>query len=435
MTATPPVWPFHPERDRLIAEVHARPWTPLEAPGFAARIVTLSGEGGEAADRAHMASLCRTFGAPEPDPGARWCVLDAGEWKLRWERHTEVSTWTFLRPGGAAEPARFEATALDFVPDDWRSAMPGKVLAAAHVALVKDEPVEFPFDAKDLVAADIVDGAAAVYTDFRAGPDAFTRFILVQKREGAALAGRILQQLLEIETYRLLALFALPLALETAKMLTRMEGEIDLAASHIADASGVEADRSLVNRLAALAGEAEKSAGKTNFRFAAAVAYHGLVLERIASWREKPLDGRPTVGEFMERRVAPAMRTCESVGARQRNVIERIARTVQMLSTRVNVASEILNVELLASMDRRSKQQLRIQMTVEGLSIVAISYYALGILKIMLEALAKVAPVMNASVLTGVSAPIVVFLVWRFLRRIRAHVLNPPPPAGQPPAG
>ncbi|MBC7769227.1 MAG: DUF3422 domain-containing protein [Phycisphaerales bacterium] len=425
-------WRFHPERDRLIAEAHARPWTPLEAPGLVARIVTLSGEGGVEADRAHMATLCQKFGAPEPVADARWCVLDAGGWILRWERHTEVSTWTVFRPETEIDPALFGATALDVVPGAWRAAMPGQVLAAAHVAVVREAPDRLPFVSDDVVAAEIAGGAAAVFTDFRVGPDAFTRFVLVQRRDGAALTGRILQQLLEIETYRLLALLALPLALETARTLTRIEGAIDSAASHVANSAGVEADRTLVNRLAALAGEAEGLAGQTSFRFAAAHAYHGLVLERIASWHEQPLAGRPTIGEFMERRLAPAMRTCVSVGERQRNVIERIARTVQMLSTRVEVASEIVNVELLASMDRRSQQQLRIQLTVEGLSIVAISYYALGILVFMLEAVAELIPGVSPTVLTGLAAPLVVFLVWRFLRRIRRFIDAPPPPTLPP---
>jgi uncharacterized membrane-anchored protein len=275
-----------------------------------------------------------------------------------------------------------------------------------------------------VVAARLSSAPVRVYGDFRAGPDSFTRFVLVSDGSSESAIGRTLQQLFEIETYRLLALYAFPLALDTARTLKELEAEIDAAAAHVMDESGVESDRSLLTRLAALAGEAERIAGQTSFRFAAARAYYGLVEERIANWGEQPIEGRPSLGEFMERRLAPAMRTCLSVEQRQRNVIERIARTVQVLNTRVEVASEMVNVELLASMDRRSQLQLRLQQTVEGLSIVAVSYYALALLKLVFDGLAEIAPALNPTLATAVAAPVVLLLVWRFLRRVRTRLIE-----------
>lgn len=416
---------FHDARDRLLAEAHARPSTPLNAPGLASRIVTLSGETGAEDDRAHMAALCRKLGMAEPGESARWCMLNAGAWSLRWERHTEASTWTVFRPGVEPDLANFSVTALDALPRDWLSGLPGEVLVAAHTAIVGATPARLPFAAEEIVAAQIAAGPVSVYSDFRAGPDAFTRFVLVAGGADDVTVGRVLQQLFEIESYRLMALLAFPLALETASALKGLEGEVDLAAAHVVNESGVESDRTLLNRLAALAGEAERLAGQTNFRFAAARAYYGLVGERIANWQETPVDVRPTLGEFMERRLAPAMRTCASVAERQRGVIERIARTVQILNTRVEVASEMVNVDLLASMDRRSKQQLRLQQTVEGLSIVAVSYYALALLKIFFDGVAKFAPALNAAIATAVLAPLVIFVVWRFLDRVKSQFADP----------
>lgn len=415
-------WRFHPERDRLLAEAHARPSTPVEAPLLASRIATMSGEGGAEADRAHMALLCRKIGATEPGPGARWCVVDGGRWTLRWERHTEVSTWTVFYPVADANPETFATTALGVVAQDWLSALPGEVLAAAHVAIVRSPPAELPFADAEIIAATVGAGDIDVFTDFRPGPDAFTRFVVVQRGEGAANAGRLLQQLFEIETYRLLALLAFPLAGAASGPLAKLEADAAAAAEHVAEEGGVDADRALLSRLAALAGEAEALAGGTSFRFAAARAYHGLVQERIGQLHERAIEGRPTIAEFMERRLAPAMRTCNAVAERQRDVIERIARTTQMLNTRVEVAAEATNVGLLASMDRRAQQQLRLQQTVEGLSVAAIAYYALGLLKFGIEALAEVLPGLNATVATGVAAPLVIVGVWYVLKRVRAHL-------------
>ncbi|MDX2234019.1 MAG: DUF3422 domain-containing protein [Hyphomonadaceae bacterium] len=419
-------WRFHPERDRLLAEAHARPSTPVSAPLLATRIATMSGEGGGEVDRAHMAALCRKIGAAEPGPGARWCVLDGGRWSLRWERHTEVSTWTVFRPGAEAENAGFTATALDIVPQDWLASLPGEVLAAAHVSIVSADRPALPFTDAETIATRVANGEIDVFTDFRAGPDSFTRFVMIQRGAAAATAGRILQQLFEIETYRLLALLAFPLAGSTSVHLAKLEADAAAAAAHVAEEGGVDADRALLSRLAALAGEAETLVGATGFRFAAARAYHGLVQERIGQLHETAIEGRPTIAEFMERRLAPAMRTCNAVAERQRDVIERIARTTQMLNTRVEVAAEATNVGLLASMDRRAQQQLRLQQTVEGLSVAAIAYYALGLLKFVIEAMAEVFPGINPILATGLAAPLVIFGVWHVLKRIRAHLAGGP---------
>ncbi|MDP3491851.1 MAG: DUF3422 domain-containing protein [Hyphomonadaceae bacterium] len=424
MTASDLKLRFHADRDRLLAEAHARPSTPLAAPALATRIVSMSGEAGIESDRRHMAALCRKLAAPEPGEGARWCLLEAGAWSLRWERHTEASTWTVFRPGVQPDVENFGVTALDLLPRDWLAELPGEILVAAHAAIVAERPPHFPFAPDELVAARIGAGPIQVFSDFRAGPDSFTRFVMVAGEAGGAVVGRTLQQLFEVETYRLMALLTYPLALQNAAVLTKLEADIDSAAAQVVNENGVESDRSLVNTLAALAGQAERLAGQTNFRVAASRAYYGLVGARIASWNEQAVDGRPTLGEFMERRLAPAMRTCVSVAERQQGAIERIARTVQILNTRVEVASEIVNVNLLASMDRRSELQLRLQETVEGLSIVAVSYYALSLLKVGFDGLSEVAPWLNPTIATAIAVPVVLYVVWRFLRRVRKNVLS-----------
>ncbi len=422
--AQAPLFHFHGQRDQLLAEAHARPSTPAAAPLLAARIATFSGETGAAADRAHMAALCRKLGGSVPGPDARWCMVDGGLWRLRWERHSEVSTWTVFRPVAPGEAGAFTATALDVVPHDWLAALPGEILAAAHVALVQEPPTATVFTESDLVASEVAGGAVQVFTDFRAGPDGFTRFVVVQEAGGPVLAGRILQQLFEIETYRLLALLAFPVATGVAAQLSEMEAEAAEAATQVAQAGGVDADRDLLARLATLAGRAEALAASTGFRFAASHAYYGIVQERIVQLNERALGGRPAIRDFMERRLAPAMRTAAAAADRQRDVIARIARTTQMLAARVDIASEATSASLLKSMDRRAQLQLRLQETVEGLSAAAISYYALGLFKYVVEGVSRLRPGVDPTLATGVAAPVIIGLVWLFLRRLRAGILR-----------
>jgi uncharacterized membrane-anchored protein len=413
---------FHSERNRLLAEAHARPSTPLPCPTLATRIAALSRDTGPERDREHMVALCRRLGVAEPGAGARWSVLDAGSWQLRWEQHTEVSTWTFYRQIADDYIPSIEETALDFAPTDWLSQLPGDVLVAAHITLLRSMPANHS-SSEGEIAVGVAGGAARVLTDFRPGPDTFIRMQVIQPIPEAGLAGRIVQQLFEIETYRLLALLAFPLAGKVAAEISRLEQAASDAAIQVSDDAGIEADRALLNRLARVAGEAQALAGRTSFRFSAARAYYGLVQERIQQLHETREEGQLTIGEFMERRLAPAMRTCAAVAERLQQVIEHISKTSQLINTRVDVAAEVTNANLLASMDRRARLQLRLQQTVEGLSVAAISYYALGLLGYMFKAGSAWRPGFSPELATGVAAPFVFVLVWLALRRMRAKML------------
>lgn len=415
-------WRDHPLRARLLAEAHARPPAPLDTPMLATRLATLGAEASAGRDRAHMAALCAQLGHAPPAEAASWCALDAGDWQMRWERHTEFSTWTFFTPPRST--ALLSEAALDRAPRDWLTALPGDVLVATALdvrprAALGDPLARLPHDT---VGARVADGAATVYTDFRAGPDGFTRVLLLTESDDPALNGRLVQSLLEIETYRLTALLAFPLAGEAGAEVGRIEREAAALAGELSGGSEPEKDRALLGRLAALAGEAEALSARTAFRFGAGRAYHEIVRERVAGLREERVATLLTLGNFMERRLAPAMRTCDSVAEREHAVIERIARTGELLNTRVQVAAEGASVALLASMDRRAKAQLRLQRTVEGLSVAAISYYAVGLLLYPLKALEKTRYGFDATLAAGLLAPLVVLVIWFLLSRLKASL-------------
>jgi uncharacterized membrane-anchored protein len=414
-----PGWRWRPERDALLAEAHARPYTPLAAPALVDRIASVSGEGGAGDDRAHMAALCRKLGQPEPGPDAKWCVLDAGTWRLRWERHTEFSTWTFFRP--VARSALFTARALDLAPQDWLAGFPGEVLVAVRLEVRPAQDRERVADAFETgaIGALLADGAIEAATDFRPDALGFTRFLVLDAVDDPWVVGRLTQTLLEIETYRLMAMLAFPLAGEVGVELTRIERSAADLAGQMGREADPDHDRLLLERLAGLAVETEGLIGRTSFRFGAAAAYHELIRDRIERLRESRVEGRPTLGEFMQRRLDPAMRTCRAVADRQRAAIDRIARMAGLLDTRVQVAAEATNAQLLASMDRRAAAQLRLQQTVEGLSTAAISYYALGLLAYPLQSLERAWGGFDAGLAIGVLAPFVVLGVWALLNRWR----------------
>jgi uncharacterized membrane-anchored protein len=412
---------FHPARERLLAEAHARPSTPLEAPMVAVRFANISGQDGVDADRAHMASLCALLHVEAPPPGARWWALEAPDYSLRWERHTEFSSWTIF----AAQPAAADRRAPhERLPHDWLTRFPGDILVATTIELRRDAKSQSAPSSSDgvMIGAAVLENAARVFTDFRSDDAGMTRFRLLVRTGDAALTGRLVLILLEIETYRMMALLAFPLAGETAQRLRGIEEEAGVLASRLAEEAGVDDDRALLTRLVALSGEAEALTAATGFRFNAASAYHDLVRDRVASLREEQIDGLQTIGEFMERRLAPAMRTCNTVAAREQAVIARIARAGQMLNTRIEVAAEASSAALLASMNSRADMALRLQRTVEGLSVAAISYYSLALLAYPVKGLEHVWHGLDTVIILGLLAPIVAILVWLGLHRIRKRI-------------
>jgi uncharacterized membrane-anchored protein len=409
---------FHPLRDRLLAEVHARPSTPITAPMLVTRLAALSGVDGGEEDRRHMAALCERLGQSGPREGMRWWALDAGDWQLRWERHSEFSSWTFLSPPG--EQAH---SAAGQAPADWIDAIPGPVLAFTTLRLRRGHHGHSPpAERHDVIGARLMDGAATLLTDLKADLAGMTRFEVVLHEDDPVLAGRLALMLLEIETYRLMALLAFPVAGEAAAQVAEIEAEAGALAARIADDMGVEDDRALLTRLVALSGRVEALSASTNFRFGAGQAYHEIVRDRIEGLRETPIPGLQTVGAFMERRLAPAMRTCLSVSAREAALIDRLARAGQMLNTRVELVTQKINADLLASMDRRASAQLKLQRTVEGLSVAAIAYYVVSLLGYVLKGAGG--PFASPAAL-ALATPVVLALIWLSMRRFRRSLDQP----------
>ena len=442
------VGPIHPLRthslrDRLVNEVHARPTMPLEAPQSASHLAVITGEQAASEIHDHLVLLCERHGAVPPTAGADYFTADLGTLQLRWERHTEFVTYTFFRRGGGEDP--FAEPPIEAVPRDWLATLPGEMLVALHVALINRPPgmsdtetalpVTRLFAQDSLIGSRLAGGIATGFTDCHIHADGFGRILVLMNDEKGAInpqqTGRMVQRLLEIETYRTMALLGLPHAREAAPLLAEAEhrlGEITTAlASNSPAAGGIngKTDRALLDRLAGVSAQVERLSSQTSYRFSAASAYAALVSRRIRELREERLSGLQTYGEFMERQLQPAIRTCESVAARQDMLARRLARACQLLRARIEVTLQEQNRGLLQSMDQRAHVQLRLQETVEGLSVVAISYYAIALIGHVIDALAGASgrPWLG-EVGAGVAVPIVVAIVWIGIRRIR-HRLRP----------
>jgi uncharacterized membrane-anchored protein len=406
----------HPWRRALSDELHARPYEALSAPVRASHLAMLSSEETAVLDRAHVAELCRRYGALPPPEEARHTVLDAGAFRLKWERHTEFSTYTFFREADYADP--FPAPPIELVPQDWLAGLPGQRLVAVHAALEpsahKDRPIDELyrlFGTDNIAGSRMSGGAGEAYSDFRMGEDGFGRILMRDRSLKPRQAGRLVQRLLEIETYRMMALLALPLAREVGPKVTTIDHALAKIAAAIAGLESFEDERALLKQLTELSTRVEEISASTTYRFGAARAYYELVESRIDELRESRIEGLQTIKEFMDRRLAPAMSTCEATATRLEGAAARVSRAADLLSTRVDLELEGQNQELLQSMNRRAKQQLRLQQAVEGLSVTAISYYLVGLVGYVARAAAHFGAPINPEIVQGASIVPVVLLV------------------------
>jgi uncharacterized membrane-anchored protein len=342
---------------------------------------------------------------------------------LKWESHTEFVTYSAFTPGLSARA--FDPIEAEVFPSEWIADAPGKRLTSILIRVEtlpegEDELVarlDDWFVAESLAVARVVDGAAVIAGDFRIDPAGHMRFaVFVQPGTGGRRVGRIVQRLCEIETYRAMSMLGLMRSRQLTAQLNALDPRLAALVGALDDTEP-SPDAALHNLLA-ISAELESLAVKFSFRFGATAAYEAILNQRVQVLREERVAGRQTFGEFMMRRYDPAMRTVKSAEKRLKEMAERAERAAELLRTRVDVERSAQNQKLLESMDRRADLALRLQHTVEGLSVVAISYYAVSLVAYLAAPFGKRLGLTKEELTAALVLP-VVGAVWFMVRRIR----------------
>ena len=417
----------HPLRYDLVNELHARPFPSLTVPGHATYIAIKepveAANRDRARDRSHLLSLLARHGATHPQPEATHYSGPIGRYDLKWESHTEFVTYSAFGKGVSARP--FDPQEAEVFPQAWLADAPGKRLVSLLIRVEVIPETEAELDARlddwfvgeSMAVARVVDDSAIIAGDFRIDPAGHMRFaVFVRPGTGERRVGRIVQRICEIETYRSMSMLALSQAREVSARLNALDPLLSALISGL-DRFEIPAE-AVLHDLLRISAELESLAVQFSFRFGATEAYEAIVTQRISVLREARLNGRQTFAEFMMRRYDPAMRTVKSTDARLRGMAHRAQRAAELLRTSVDVERSAQNQKLLESMDRRADLQLRLQQTVEGLSVVAISYYAVNLLAYLTYPLAN-AFALGKGTTTAVLTPLVVLGVWAMVRRIR----------------
>lgn len=416
-------------RIKLHNELHARPHELLKMPMQVSQLALLSDSRLVVDELKLIAQLCDRYSVSPPAADARHFSAEFGSFHFTWERHTEFSMYTFFVSMPFDTP--FAEPAIKHVAKEWLESLPGEVIAATHLAIEgKDRPhrsleeLSILFASNTVIGAKVAAGSAVVWTDNTIHPDGFARILVHDVDLRRRQAGRLVQRLLEIETYRMMALIPVTIARNYLPELARFDQQLAELTTNNCGLQSHASEQQLLDKLTRLAAEIESIAATTNQRFNASAAYYKIVKMRITELREQRIQGLQMFHEFMEQRLSPAMATCDSVNSNLELLSTRVARASALLRTRVDITLEGQTRDLLASMDKRAKLQLRMQETVEGLSVVVLSYYLLGMTGYALKAIKTLGVPINVEIATGIAIPIVLGAVFVAVRRLRRRAAN-----------
>lgn len=418
----------HPKRRELNDEVHARPPDSLPTPcavTYVARLPRRDPDTGVGKDL--LGDLLQRFGLDRPDRSTNHFTTALGDDQLRWERHTEYNRYTFVASGHSrGDDGKLREPTI---PVDWLQQMQGEVFVGVRAKIIGPGDLDTPledlsaryFNGRTLIGSRVADDNAIALTDLWIHEDGFSRILLINESMSMVQTGRVLQRLFEIETYRMMTLLALPVARELSPVLDEDEQELFAIGQALVDAESHH-EQEWLDRLTRLSASSQSRHQRNNYRFAAADAYYEIVLQRIYELRENRIAGVQTFEEFTTRRLTPAVKTYRAVSQRQQSILEQMARATKLLSTRIDVARQQQNQSLLASMNRRAKAQLRLQATVEGLSVAAVTYYVVGLVGILAKGVQSMGVPLDLPMVTAVSIPIVAGVAFMGIRQLRKKI-------------
>lgn len=418
----------HRLRAAVLGEVHARPFTPIDTPRRILHFAFDTAGPAAAADRAALAAFCEQRAIEPLKGGAKHHRLKLGGATLRWEQHSEFTTYTWELPSEGAAP--FHPSAASLAGPMSSLPQPGPLVVALDLDLLADRVdlkvagIERLFVRASLAVAETADGDALFATDFQADPSGFVRILVLDRGLGPERAGALVQRIIELETYRTFALLGLPEAQRLAPSINRVERRLAEVTDEMRRSEGLVDNHRLLGELTELAAELEAGAAASLFRFGASRAYNDIVQLRLATVGERKVDGLPTWSSFLARRMAPALRTCVATEERQTNLSEKLARAANLLRKRVDVELEQQNRDLLKSMNERTRLQLRLQTTVEGLSVAAVSYYEVGLFGYLVKGLHEEGIAIEPSLATAAFVPAAVVAIWWTMRRIRRRQIK-----------
>ncbi|GGK59033.1 DUF3422 family protein [Amphritea balenae] len=424
----------HERFSESYADLHTRPFpigdTPLRVSHIAFfhsnEAVTDSDVSGSDAELIHLQALCKRYSVNPPKLGESCFYQNFGEFEVRWERHTEFSSYSFMVYGVDSSP--FAHPPISLIPSDWLQQVPGEVISAVHIDAMESgtlpdrETLRQYFEGQRLLASELRDGAATIWSALRLHTDGFNRILLLNNSMNECQSGRVVRALLELEAYRNMMLLAFPEAQRVSAQVSDMEAQLARLVRQISGRRDSAEEQQQLAELSDMAAAIAELIAASRYRFDAGRAYYQMVQSRLDELEEREINELQTLSAFIDRRLSPALRTVDAAKRRLDDLAGRVDRATDFLRTRIDMAIEAQNQALLQSMDRRAQMQFSLQQTVEGLSVVVITYYVLALCGYLLDAADTFNLGFSSARTIAIMLPVVLLSVWILSRRLRKRI-------------
>ena len=425
---------IHPERKQLSDELHARPFHDFDGAGRFIRYIFLFENSDQDIVR-HINDWLTAQGCLPIETSEKFRRETFKNYIFRIERHTEFVTIGFIMKGEAVRnglaKGAFDKAGWSVLPFDVIDAVPASLFHAIWLEIGARAPtnldslkVHSMLNSQAEASSQISDGAGQLHCSFDIDQNQFSRGIVFHDKISPARMGRMVLRIIEMETYRMLALLGLPVARKYLPILLQIEQKLTELTRQLTEQISDEDTevQALLPALSQLAAQVEEISANTSYRLSATKAYHDIFLARLEGLSLTPLEGHQGIYGFLERRMMPAMQTCFAFGERVQTLSQRIERTGSLLRTQTETTIQRQNRDLLSSMDRRAQAQLRLQQTVEGLSVIAGTYYGVGLVGILIAGFNLQPPLDDIGLVKAFSVPFVAVVIWFFINRVSRSV-------------
>ena len=427
-------------RQSLSEELHARAFYDFDGAGRFIRFVYLVGND-DSAVLNYVNDYLRSRALSPVQAAEKFYRIELDGFALRVERHTEFLTISFVEKGlkvqtGISKDA-FREESLPHMPFAWARNAPAALFHAIWVEVGGQPPTKLEqsdmlqvLDSRAVASNNFSDAAAQVHFAFDIDSAGYSRVVVFNKSIEAIRMGRIVQRIVEVETYRLLSLLGLATVKAYSTRLTDIEevlnGLTNDLAKEIKKPDGQV--QQLLTVLSSQAADVEDIYSRTSYRLSATKAYLGILTGRLERMQLTRLSGFQGVRGFLDRRMTPAMDSCTAFSERLASLSQRINRAGALLRTQTELVIQRQNRDLLQSMDQRAKHQLRLQQTVERLSIAAVTYYGVGLVGYIAVSLPIDQWGLSLSYIKAGAVPIIALAVWMAIRKVKETVATVAPP-------
>ena len=429
-------------------ELHARPYIKLGNNLRTFHFAYLIKENDENQSWYYLDKFLRKINFQKlPKEASKYWVAEGKDLIIRYECHTEFISLTLIYPNKIDsiknhKPKLFEENFLNVLPIEFLKNFPGHHFLSTWIEMVPSNFYFKPIDIEEFfyhdnfAGSNVAEDGANVFMSFKSDrtdflESGFRRVFIQNKNLRTRRTGRLLQRIVELETYQVLSLLGLPQVRQETLNLSNLEKQITEITKSVSKTAKKNLNKKSIvhtdyqkdlNELSYVVAKIEEIDSSMNYRLSATAAYYKLVEQRIQDLREERMESFQTNYEFLSRRLQPAIRTSEAFSRRLESLATRAQRADNLVRTQIEMGVQIQNKNLLESMELRARAQLRLQETVESLSIVAITYYIVGLLSTLVNPINFGNLIVSKSTFLALCVPIILILVWYIAKMVRKKI-------------